>query len=59
MDEAFYSGYCRALDGARTVAVERDGEEVTADCDFGCCPHSGDCPIAAKIREFAGESQRR
>ena len=51
--EAFFSGYCRNIDGSRMVAVEADGSELTeADCDFGCCPHEPNCPIAEKIKEF-------
>lgn len=47
MSELFLSGYCRAIDGARTVTVE-DG---CADCDFPACVYAVSCPIAAQIRE--------
>lgn len=43
--EAFFSGYCRALDGSRTVMVE-EGE---ADCLYPDCPYAPACPIAEKI----------
>lgn len=52
MDEAFFSGYCRNMDGSRMVTVERDGAEITVDCDYFCCPYGENCPIAGKIREF-------
>ena len=45
--EKFITGYCKALDGARTVLVE-EGE---ADCAFPACSHAPDCPIAEKIKE--------
>ena len=44
--EIFVSGYCRAIDGSRTVMVE-EGE---ADCFYPDCPHAADCPIAKEIR---------
>ena len=47
MDEMIVTGYCRCLDGSRTVLVE-EGEP---DCLFVDCPHNKDCPIAEKIRE--------
>ena len=51
--EAFFSGYCRNIDGSRMVAAEADGRELTeADCDFGSCPYEPTCPIAEKIRDF-------
>ena len=45
MDEIIVSGYCRAIDGSRTVMVE-EGE---ADCFFPDCPHAADCPIAKQL----------
>ena len=51
--EAFFSGYCRQLDGARTVAVEAQGKELTeADCLYENCPYAPSCPIAEKISQF-------
>ena len=51
--EAFFSGYCRNIDGSRMVAVEAEDKELTdAGCDYGSCPYERDCPIAQKIREF-------
>ena len=43
--ELILSGYCRQVDGSRTVMVE-DGE---ADCLYPDCPYSPSCPIAEKI----------
>ena len=56
--EAFFSGYCRNIDGSRMVAVEADGSELTeVDCDFGSCPYEPNCPIAEKIKEFIDQPQ--
>lgn len=46
--EVILSGYCKCIDGSRTVIVE-EGEP---DCLFGICPHAPDCPIARKIRDM-------
>lgn len=43
--EMILSGYCKCMDGSRTVIVE-DGE---ADCFYPDCPHAPDCPIAKSI----------
>ena len=51
MEEYFYSGYCRRIDGSRMVTVEVDNGQVDADCDFGSCPYQPQCPIAEKIHE--------
>lgn len=54
--EAFISGYCRQLDGSRTVTVEAEGAELTqADCVFENCTYASGCPIAGKIRQFLEE----
>ena len=54
--EAFFSGYCRCIDAARTVAVEAEGKELTeVDCLFVSCPHAPNCPIGEKIRAFLQE----
>ncbi|MCD7860207.1 MAG: hypothetical protein LUH51_08670 [Firmicutes bacterium] len=58
MDEALCTGYCRRLDAPRLVLAEWDGNTVTADCDWGSCPHEGSCEIAAAIREFADNRNR-
>ena len=51
--EGFFSGYCRAVDGSRTVAVEAEGAALTyADCNFPDCAYGPNCPIAKNIREF-------
>lgn len=48
--EEIISGYCRAIDCARTVFV--DTEEQCADCDWPECLHSAECPVAEKIRRL-------
>ena len=51
--EGFFSGYCRQLDGARTVVAVAEGDTLTeVDCLYGNCPYATDCPIAQKLREF-------
>lgn len=51
--EAFFSGYCRVLDGSRTVAVEAEGKTLTfADCDYAACPYAQNCPIGKNITQF-------
>lgn len=49
MEEYFYSGYCRRIDGSRMVTVEIDNAQVDADCDYGSCPYETQCPIANQI----------
>jgi len=52
--EYFFSGYCRALDGARTVAVVTQNGEITeVDCAYPHCPHAPNCPIAQQIPQKA------
>ena len=46
MEEKIVSGYCRAIDGSRTVIFE-EGE---ADCFYPDCPHAADCPIAKQLK---------
>lgn len=48
--ESFLSGYCRALDQSRMVAVITENGVLTeADCAFPNCPYAPGCPIAEKI----------
>lgn len=50
--EAFFSGYCRGIDGSRMVTVvTENGALVEADCSYGSCPHEPTCPIAAAIAQ--------
>lgn len=56
--EGFFSGYCRQLDGARTVtAVAEAGELTEVDCLYENCPYAPACPIAEKLREFTGQEE--
>ena len=51
--EGFFSGYCRAVDGCRTVmAVKENGKLTETDCLLEGCQNSADCPLAKKIKEF-------
>ena len=49
MTEAFFSGYCAVLNGARTVLSEKD---EGADCNYPDCPFVGECPVARELKEF-------
>lgn len=49
--EEFIQGYCRVIDGARTVWLEED----EADCCYPSCDYVSQCPIAQKIRELTEE----
>ena len=54
--EGFFSGYCRQLDGARTVAVEAEGKQLTeVDCLYENCPYAPNCTVAEKIGEFLNQ----
>ena len=54
--EKFFSGYCRVLDGSRTVEVLiEDGEVTEIDCAYPGCIHRGVCGIAAQIDELTKE----
>ena len=49
-DEKFLSGYCRMIDGSRTVTAElTDGHLTCADCCYGNCMYQASCPIAAEL----------
>jgi len=51
--ETFVSGYCRAIDESRMVAVEADDNTLTCiDCSFETCPHTHNCTIAQAITQF-------
>lgn len=51
--EAFFSGYCRQLDGARTVCAEaEDGKLTGVDCCYPNCEYISNCPVAKDIQEF-------
>ena len=48
--ELFISGYCRCLDGSRTVyLVTVDGKLDAVDCAYPSCPYAANCPIAQRI----------
>ena len=52
MEEEFISGYCRALDGVRTVTAEKEDGTWYVDCGYGSCPYEGNCRIAQRIRQL-------
>ena len=48
--ELFFTGYCRCLDGARTVEVlVEDGQVTEVDCAWPGCIHRSTCLIAKEI----------
>lgn len=50
--ESFLSGYCRVLDGSRTVCiVTEDGRLTDVDCHFENCPYAKECTIGKGITE--------
>ena len=52
--EKYISGYCRALDGSRTVEVIlEDGTPTEVDCAYPDCIHRSVCLIARQIDEAA------
>ena len=54
--EQFFSGYCRTIDGSRTVmAVKENGQLTETDCLFEQCQNFAGCPLAEKIRMFCEE----
>ena len=49
--ELYLSGYCRMLDGSRTVELlVEEGELSEVDCCYGNCIHESVCQIAQRIR---------
>lgn len=50
--EEFICGYCRAIDGSRTVLLEGGDGDYCTDCSFGGCPYEAACTIAQRIREL-------
>ncbi len=54
--ESFFSGYCRCLDGSRTVEViTEDGKLTEVDCAYPGCIHSSVCLIAKEIDTLTKE----
>ena len=50
--EVYLSGYCRMLDGSRTVEILITDSKLTeVDCCYGSCIHESVCQIAQKIRD--------
>lgn len=48
--ERFFSGYCRQLDGSRTVCVVLEyGVPPEVDCCYGNCVYQGSCLIAKEL----------
>ncbi len=55
--ENFISGYCRTVDGSRTVCVvTENGKLVEVDCSFETCPYTPNCTVAAQIAQLTMEN---
>lgn len=51
--ELFFSGYCRQLDGSRTVtAITQNDILSEVDCCFDSCIYAPNCPIAENLRQY-------
>lgn len=54
--EWLISGYCRTQDQARSVLLERDGDQWYCDCDYPDCAWAAACPVAAQMKQKQEES---
>ncbi len=51
-EERFFTGYCRQLDGSRTVTlVTESGALSEVDCCYGCCVYESSCTIAQAMSD--------
>ena len=51
--ESFISGYCRTVDGSRTVCVITENGQLTeVDCSYDSCPYTGNCTVAQQISQL-------
>ena len=56
--EHFLSGYCRQIDGARTVCVEtQNGQLAEVDCCYPDCSFAGSCVIAESIDKILQQNK--
>lgn len=53
--EWILNGYCRAQDQARSVFLEKDGEDWDCGCDFPGCAFSESCTVAREIKAIKEE----
>ena len=57
--EAFFSGYCRQIDGARTVCAEaEDGKLIGVDCCYPDCQYAQNCVIGKAIEDFLEDEKQ-
>lgn len=54
--EEFFTGYCRVLDGARTVLA--DSDDGTADCAWAVCSYAAECHVGTQISRFFSETKQ-
>ena len=51
--EYFLSGYCRTVDGSRTVCVITENGKLTdVDCSYESCPYTANCTVAKEIEKL-------
>ncbi len=59
-EERFFTGYCRQLDGSRTVTlVTENGTLTEVDCCYGSCIYESGCTIARTISDTLGEIKKQ
>ncbi len=51
-EELFFTGYCRRLDGSRTVTlVTENGILTEVDCRYGSCIYESGCTVARAMSQ--------
>ncbi len=59
-EELFFTGYCRQLDGSRTVTlVTENGALTEVDCCYGSCIYESSCTVAQAMSEALGKQAER
>ena len=53
--EWYISGYCRAMDQARTVMVEEEDGQWDIGCDYIRCAHCDSCSACRQIKQLQEE----
>lgn len=56
-EERFFTGYCRQIDGSRTVTlVTENGTLTEVDCCYGKCIYESSCTVARAMADALGET---
>lgn len=57
-EERFFTGYCRQLDGSRTVTlVTENGVLSEVDCCYGSCIYESNCTVARAMSDALEEAK--